>query len=225
MPAETQRRYWERFGLWYEQHRQYLHALAAYRKSGNYDALLRVIRSDAGILLASLKPEDVLNALDNCPAETLKAYPFAILVLMRRMFTWRQIPKMLELKALLLTAIRRASGTVRRRARQSAGGMRSHSELSLLQRHQRHEPPAPQRQRADVPPRHQHPVERRLDLRLTVRSDDVPPCTGSDGKRACGDGRVHAPLLQGHESPRAGCRDHHARRGAVLSGALHGCPH
>ena len=105
MPAETQRRYWERFGLWYEQHRQYLHALAAYRKSENYDALLRVIRSDAGILLASLKPEDVLTALDNCPAETLKAYPFAILVLMRRMFTWRQIPKMLELKALLLTAI------------------------------------------------------------------------------------------------------------------------
>ena len=106
MPVETQQRYWERFGLWYEQHRQYLHALAAYRKSENYDALLRVIRSDAGILLASLKPEDVLNALDNCPAETLKAYPFAILVLMRRMFTWRQIPKMLELKALLLTAIR-----------------------------------------------------------------------------------------------------------------------
>ena len=36
MPAETQRRYWERFGLWYEEHRQYLHALAAYgRKRGN----------------------------------------------------------------------------------------------------------------------------------------------------------------------------------------------
>ena len=81
MPAETQRLYWERFGLWYEQHRQYLHALAAYRKSENYDALLRVIRSDAGILLASLKPEDVLTALDNCPAETLKVYPFAILML------------------------------------------------------------------------------------------------------------------------------------------------
>ena len=105
MEKETQRLYWERFGCWYEQHRQYLHAIAAYRRSENYDALLRVIRSDAGILLASLKPEDVLEALDKCPAETLKAYPFAILVLMRRMFTWRQIPKMLELKALLLTAI------------------------------------------------------------------------------------------------------------------------
>lgn len=105
LDAETQRLYWERFGLWYEQHRQYLHAIAAYRRSENYDALLRVIRSDAGILLASLKPEDVLDALDKCPAETLKAYPFAILVLMRRMFTWRQIPRMLELKALLLAAI------------------------------------------------------------------------------------------------------------------------
>jgi len=105
LDAETQRLYWERFGLWYEQHRQYLHAIAAYRRSENYDALLRVIRSDAGILLASLKPEDLLDALGKCPAETLKAYPLAILVLMRRMFTWRQIPKMLELKALLLAAI------------------------------------------------------------------------------------------------------------------------
>ena len=105
MTAETQKLYWERFGLWYEEHRQYLHAIAAYRKSENYDALLRVICSDAGILLASLKPEDVLEVLDKCPAETLKVYPFAILVLMRRMFTWRQIPKMLELKALLMSAI------------------------------------------------------------------------------------------------------------------------
>ena len=105
MKAETQKLYWERFGLWYEEHRQYLHAIAAYRKSENYDALLRVICSDAGILLASLKPEDVLEVLDKCPAETLKSYPFAILVLMRRMFTWRQIPKMLELKALLMSAI------------------------------------------------------------------------------------------------------------------------
>ena len=106
MESETQKLYWERFGLWYEEHRQYLHAIAAYRKSENYDALLRVIRNDAGILLASLKPSEVLEILDGCPAKTLKSHPFAILVLMRRMFTWQQIPKMLELKALLLTAIK-----------------------------------------------------------------------------------------------------------------------
>ena len=105
MQEETQKFYWERFGLWYENGRQYLHAIAAFRKSENYDALLRIIRNDAGILLASLKPSDVLDILDKCPEETLKSNPFAILVLMRRMFTWRQIPKMMELKALLLTAI------------------------------------------------------------------------------------------------------------------------
>ena len=105
LPAETRRLYWARFGAWYENRRQYLHAMAAYRQSGDFDALLRVVREDAGILLASLKPSEVLAALEQCPAETLKAHPFALLVLIRRMFTWRQIPKMLELKELLLTAI------------------------------------------------------------------------------------------------------------------------
>ena len=105
LPAETRRLYWERFGAWYEDRRQYLHAMAAYRQCGDFDALLRVVREDAGILLASLKPSEMLKALEQCPAETMKAHPFALLVLMRRMFTWRQIPKMLELKELLLNAI------------------------------------------------------------------------------------------------------------------------
>ena len=105
MSEASQRIYWARYGAWYEKEKQYIHAIAAYRKSEDYDALLRVIRNDAGILLASLKPADVLEVLDRCPAETLKSYPLALLVLMRRMFTWRQIPKMMELKALLLSAI------------------------------------------------------------------------------------------------------------------------
>ncbi len=105
LEPDAQRRYLERFGEWYTEHGQYLHALAAYRRSENYAALLRVVRMDAGILLASLDPKTVLEVLDVCPTETLKANPFALLVLMRRMFTWRQIPKMMELKTLLLTAI------------------------------------------------------------------------------------------------------------------------
>ena len=105
METQTQRLYWERFGVWYEQHERYLHALAAYRRCGDFDALLRVVQKDAGILLASLRPVDVLSALDECPAAILKAHPLAILVLMRSMFNWRNIPKMLELKALLLDAI------------------------------------------------------------------------------------------------------------------------
>ena len=102
---EKQRVYEGRYGQWYEAHGQYLHAMAFYRRSGDCGAMLRVVQSDAGILLASLKPSEVLEWLAECPQEALKAHPFAVLVLMRSMFNWRQIPKMLELKELLLTAI------------------------------------------------------------------------------------------------------------------------
>lgn len=105
LPAEKQSAYLDRFGLWYEKHRQYLHAMLAYRRNKNYDALLRVIQNDAGILLASLNPSEVLATMAECPASVLKAHPLAILVLMRSMFNWRQIPRMMEMQALLLAAI------------------------------------------------------------------------------------------------------------------------
>lgn len=98
--------YYERYGAWYEKHGAYIHALSAYWRNQNFAAILRVVQKDAGILLASLKPEDVLEALNRCPVSVLKEYPLAILVLMRCMFNWKNIPKMLELKELLLASIR-----------------------------------------------------------------------------------------------------------------------
>ena len=95
----------QRFGSWYESRRQYLHAMSSYRKCGDFDSLLRVVQKDAGILLASLDPQRVLSGIEDCPVDVLKRHPLSILVLMRSMFNWRQIPKMLELKALLLSAI------------------------------------------------------------------------------------------------------------------------
>ena len=105
LAPETQRRYWDRYGRWYSAHGQYLHALGAFDAAGNMDAALTVVEKDAGSLLSAYKPDELLRRLDACPPETLMRHPTAILVLMRRMFTWRQIPKMLELKALLASAI------------------------------------------------------------------------------------------------------------------------
>ena len=105
LDAEKRALYQARCGAWYERHGQCLHAMAAYRRSGDYEGLLRVVQADAGILLASLHPAEVLAALDECPDGVLKAHPLALLVLMRRMFTWRQIPRMMALKALLLAGI------------------------------------------------------------------------------------------------------------------------
>ena len=105
LPEQSQIRYWNRFGSWYGAHGQYLHALSAYRMSGNSDAALTIIEKDAGNLLSALHPEELLERLNACPEEVLTRHPTAILVLMRRLFTWRQIPKMLQLKALLERAI------------------------------------------------------------------------------------------------------------------------
>lgn len=105
LPERSQVCYWNRFGSWYGAHGQYLHALSAYRMSGNNDAALTIIEKDAGNLLSALHPEELLERLNACPEEVLTRHPTAILVLMRRLFTWRQIPKMLQLKALLERAI------------------------------------------------------------------------------------------------------------------------
>ena len=105
MEPQRQAVYHNRYGEWYKTHGQYLHALKFYCLAKNYDAALRVIQRDAGILLTSLGAQQVLDFIAHCPVETLKEHPLSLLVLMRSMFTWRQIPKMLELKELLLAAI------------------------------------------------------------------------------------------------------------------------
>ena len=101
LPAARQTEVWQRYGRWYAQKAQYLHALQAFEHCGDRDAALAVIEADAGDLLASLSPAELLQRLGRCPVEALQRHPLAILVLMRRMFTWQQIPKMMELKALL----------------------------------------------------------------------------------------------------------------------------
>lgn len=105
LPRETQILYQNRYGQWYTEHHQYLHALSFFRSSENYDGLLQVVQLDAGILLTSLATSMVQSCLDACPKSVLLEHPLSILVLMRIMFNWKQIPKMLELEQLLMASI------------------------------------------------------------------------------------------------------------------------
>ena len=107
LPPEEQAAYQARYGHWYAENGQYLQALAAYSKAGRWDDALEVVQRDAGILLAALRPQQVLELLDRCGDQVLMEHPTALLVLMRRMFTWGQIPRMRQLKELLLESVRR----------------------------------------------------------------------------------------------------------------------
>ena len=120
---------------------------------------------------------------------------------------------------------RGASGVVGGGAGRSARRVRPHPELPLLQRYPRDESSAPECQPADVATGHQHPEQRRLDLRLAVGADDVLPRTGGARAGALRDGRVHAALLPDHGEPRPGRGDHHAGGSRVHAGALHRCAH
>ena len=97
--------YRTRFAEWYEDHGLYLKALSAYTANGRCEDALRVIRNDAGILLASLEPTDVMDFLEKCPSAALLNDPLAILVLMRRLFTWKRIPEMLRLRDMLVSSV------------------------------------------------------------------------------------------------------------------------
>ena len=107
LPPEEQAEYRARYGRWYADRGDYLQTLAAFGKCGRWDAALDVIQRDAGILLAALRPQQVLELLDRCGDRVLMEHPTALLVLMRRMFTWGQIPRMRQLKELLLESVRR----------------------------------------------------------------------------------------------------------------------
>lgn len=105
LAEEKKKTYLGNYGKWYENTKQYIHALDAYEKNGSFNEILGVIEKDAGILLASSGPKRICEIMAKCGDEELKKHPTALLVLMRRMFTWRQIPEMMKLKALLETAI------------------------------------------------------------------------------------------------------------------------
>lgn len=92
LPPEEQAEYRARYGRWYADRGDYLQALAAFGKCGRWDAALDVIQRDAGILLAALRPQQVLELLDCCGDRVLMEHPTALLVLMRRMFTWGRSP-------------------------------------------------------------------------------------------------------------------------------------
>ena len=59
---------------------------------GDRDAALAVIGPDAGICLRPPAPPSCCSGWTAAPV-ALQRHPLAILVLMRRMFTWQQIPK------------------------------------------------------------------------------------------------------------------------------------
>ena len=105
LPSEEQAACRTRYGKWHESQRQYTQAINFYDQAGDRRSALRVIGLDGGTQLAAIAPERILSLLDNCTEEELMAELQGLLVLMRRLFSWQQIPRMLKIKDVLLKAV------------------------------------------------------------------------------------------------------------------------
>lgn len=195
LPAARQTEVWQRYGRWYAQKAQYLHALQAFEHCGDRDAALAVIEADAGDLLASLSPAELLQRAGPLPGGSAAAPPAG--------HSGADAPDVHLAADPQNDGAESPAGSrrgptprvARRRAGQPAGGVRPHPELLVLQRHHPDEPPPPQRQPPDEPPRRHPAQQRQLDLRLPLGADDVLPRPRGAGQRTGRNVRVYAPLL------------------------------
>ncbi len=100
-----------RYGKWHESKGGYIQAMRFYEDADAMGNVLHVIGLDRGVQLVSVNPGQVIAIIERCKEEDLIHEPLALLVLMRRMFTCQQIPKMLVLKGTLMKAAARTDLT------------------------------------------------------------------------------------------------------------------
>lgn len=82
--------------------------MITYVENKDYASLLRVIEKDCSVELSSFSPNLVLSWIKECPEPVLKENPLALLVLMRRYFSWNLIPELFQLKEIFMESIKEA---------------------------------------------------------------------------------------------------------------------
>ena len=108
LPDSAQRALLRRYGQWYEDRGLYARAMDAWRAAGDWGSLLRVIARDQAMELSFFPRETVASWVSDCPEDALKQDPLALLVLIRRYFSWRMLPEMERLHQLFLEAVAEA---------------------------------------------------------------------------------------------------------------------
>ena len=105
LPQEQQAAACARLGSWYARTGEYLIAAELFRQAGDWDGLLRAAAADCGKSVGGEHRQMLLSWCRECPEDVLRRHPDAVCVLMRKLFSFREIPELLRLRALLLDAL------------------------------------------------------------------------------------------------------------------------
>jgi len=105
LDEKDRHRYMKRCGEWYEEHKEYYNAVKMFHDCGERVPMLRVIGKDRAEQLSFFASETVVGYISECGDKELCQEPYALLVLMRRYFSWRMMPEMLRIRDLLTETV------------------------------------------------------------------------------------------------------------------------
>ena len=105
LPAERQSAVYTRLGDWHLSRREYVAAELSFHRAGAWDKLLDALSADRGKSLGGEYQETLYQWSVACPVPVLTGHPDAVLVLMRKLFSFRRIPEMFRMKELLLQSL------------------------------------------------------------------------------------------------------------------------
>ena len=105
LPQSAQTDACRRLGSWYERTGEYLTAAEFFRQAGDWDGLLRTAAADCGKSIGGEHRQMLLSWCRGCPEDALRRHPDAVCVLMRKLFSFREIPELMRLRAILLDAL------------------------------------------------------------------------------------------------------------------------
>ena len=94
-----------RLGDWYLSRQEYVAAELSYHRAGAWGKLLDTLSTDCGKSLGGEYQETLYQWSVECPVSLLMGHPDAVLILMRKLFTFQRIPEMFRLKEVLLKSL------------------------------------------------------------------------------------------------------------------------
>ena len=105
LEPEVQRAVYGRLGQWHLRTQDYLAAAEFFRLARDYDGLLTAAARDCGKSICGEHRQTLVSWCRECPEPALRRHPDAVCVLMRKLFSFREIPELMRLRALLLDAL------------------------------------------------------------------------------------------------------------------------
>ena len=105
LPQDAQADACARLGSWYARTGEYLTAAELFRQAGDWDGLLCAAAADCGKSIGGEHRQMLLSWCRDCPEDVLRQHPDAVCVLMRKLFSFREIRELLRLRTILLEAL------------------------------------------------------------------------------------------------------------------------